>query len=68
MNLGKIFAYFVGAGDFADLPPVGTFNYKSNGGPGRVTMYTHHKKIGRSKYMPHQGKRECARRRKQMGV
>lgn len=26
----------------------------------------HHRKINRSKYMPHQGKRECARRVRQM--
>lgn len=31
-------------------------------GPGRKTLYTVHKMIGRSKYEPHQGKRECARR------
>ena len=65
MNISKLIAHVLGS---LNLPPAGTFDYKSNGGPGRVTMYTHHKKIGRSKYMPHQGKRECARRRKQMGV
>jgi hypothetical protein len=35
-------------------------------GPGRKTLYTHHKKVGRSKYMPHQGDQERFRRWKRM--
>ena len=35
-------------------------------GPGRKTLYTHHKKIGRSCYRPHQGSQERLRRWKQL--
>ena len=31
-------------------------------GPGRRTLYTLHNAVGRSRYTPHQGERECARR------
>lgn len=31
-------------------------------GPGQKTLYTYHRGVGRSKYRPHQGKREIARR------
>ena len=33
-------------------------------GPGEKTLDTYHKTIGRGRYMPHQGERECARRRR----
>lgn len=35
-------------------------------GPGRKTLDTHHRKIGRSKYRPHQGSAEKFRRWKRM--
>ena len=35
---------------------------------GRKTLYTYQQRAGRSRYMPHQGEQECARRRRQMAV
>lgn len=35
-------------------------------GPSRKTLYTHHKKVGRSRYRPHQGDQERFRRWKRM--
>lgn len=53
--------------------PVGNVRFASDlmptarrTGPGRKTLYTHHKKIGRSCYRPHQGSQERLRRWKQM--
>ena len=63
---GKLFASLISGKGKPVKPPAYSLQYQH--GPGRVTLYTHHKKIGRSKYKPHQGKRECTRRRKQMGV
>lgn len=37
-----------------------------NGGPAGPWMPRGTRGIGKSKYMPHQGPRECARRRRQM--
>ncbi len=42
------------AADIHDIRPTRQF---------QKSLYTLHKGIGRSRYMPHQGKRECARRR-----
>jgi len=35
-------------------------------GAGRKTLYTIHKAVGRTKYMPHQGEQEIARRQARM--
>lgn len=37
-------------------------------GPGRRTIYTLHRGANRSRYVPHQGAKERARRRRQLGT
>ena len=37
-------------------------------GRGEKTIHSLHRRIGTSKYMPHQGKRECERRRRQLAA
>ncbi len=44
----------------------GFLSFPHRTGPGRKTLDTHHKKIGRSCYRPHQGSQERLRRWKQM--
>lgn len=51
-----------------DVTVLQVLTRKHRHGPGKRTADTLHKAIGRSKYMPHQGKRECARRRRQIGL
>lgn len=51
----------------ANLAPDAPFRYRSHG-PGKKSLYTHWRKVGRNKYRPHQGEQEKARRRRQMGL
>lgn len=41
-------------------------NMQYQHGPGRKTLYTAWRGVGRSKYIPHQGQQEKARRLRQM--
>ena len=42
------------------------FSRRTQTGPGEKSIQSLHARIGTSKYMPHQGEQECARRKRQM--